>query len=182
MANRKSTEPNTVNKSTLLTVAIVCLSVGFLGGVVFSAYKSSPKNRPQPAMPPPQAAPDHSADIDAMKKEIERNPKNVSAWTQLGNLYFDSDQFDNAIKAYQRSLELNPKNANVWTDLGVMYRRKGDPQKAIDSFDRAMQADPKHEVSHFNKGIVLLHDLNDPPRRHSSMGGLVENQPVCHGT
>ncbi|UCE51370.1 MAG: tetratricopeptide repeat protein, partial [Desulfobacterales bacterium] len=56
---------------------------------------------------------------------------------------------------------LQPNNANVWTDMGVMYRRSGKPQEAIKAFDKAIEADSKHEVSRFNKGIVLLHDLKD---------------------
>ena len=63
--------------------------------------------------------------------------------------------------ADRKSLELNPDNANVWTDLGVMYRRSDNPKKALECFNRAADADPTHEVSRFNKGIVLLHDLND---------------------
>ena len=42
-----------------------------------------------------------------------------------------------------------------------MYRRSGRPKEAIAAFDRAIQVDPRHEVSRFNKGIVLMHDLND---------------------
>jgi tetratricopeptide (TPR) repeat protein len=41
-----------------------------------------------------------------------------------------------------------------------MYRKRGKPEKAIDAFDKAIGVDPKHEASRFNKGIVLLHDLN----------------------
>ena len=42
-----------------------------------------------------------------------------------------------------------------------MYRRSGSPEKAVDAFDRAMNIDPNHEISRFNKGIVLFHDLKD---------------------
>jgi tetratricopeptide (TPR) repeat protein len=79
----------------------------------------------------------------------------------LGNLYFDSSDFKNAIRAYQRSLELNPKNADVWTDMGVMYRRDGQPTEAIKAFDKAIEINPRHEIARFNKGVVLMHDLRD---------------------
>jgi tetratricopeptide (TPR) repeat protein len=71
------------------------------------------------------------------------------------------DRFDDAIAAYEKALALDPENANVWTDLGVMYRRQGDPKKAVNAFDQAIGIDPQHEISRFNKGIVLFHDIKD---------------------
>ncbi len=71
---------------------------------------------------------------------------------QLGNAYFDADQFQKAIAAYEKSLAIDPGNPNVWTDLGVMYRRNKQPRKAVEAFSKAMAADPKHEVSRMNKG------------------------------
>ena len=179
MGTQKKIESDTVKKSTMLAVAIVCLSLGFLGGVVFSAYKSAPKDQPSPAAMPPQAAPDRSTEIDVLKKETARDPNNVSAWTQLGNLYFDTDQFEKAIEAYRQSLKLDPQNANVWTDMGVMYRRSGEPKKAVESFDKAIQANPKHEISRFNKGIVMLHDLNDPQGAIQAWEDLLKINPFA---
>ena len=99
-----------------------------------------------------------------LKRRPHCIPTPPEVWVRLGNHYFDSAQYDKAIEAYQKVLSLAPDNADVWTDMGIMHRRKGQPQKAIDAFDRANAADPRHEPSLFNKGIVLMHDLNDMPR------------------
>ena len=61
--------------------------------------------------------------------------------------------------------------------LGIMYRRSGQPQKAIEAFDRAIATDPKHENSRFNKGIVLMHDLNDREGAIAAWEELVEVNP-----
>lgn len=66
-----------------------------------------------------------------------------------------------AIDAYSKALEIAPDNANVLTDMGVMYRRLKQPEKAIEAFDKAAKVDPSHEMCILNKGVVLLHDLND---------------------
>ena len=179
MNPKKSVATDTVKKSTLLSVALICLAVGFLGGVVYSAYMSSPRRAPQGAVPATPGAPNHSKEIAALKSETERNPENTAAWIQLGNLYFDTDQIEDSINAYRRALQLDGQNANVWTDLGVMYRRGGEPKKAIESFDTAIQVDPKHEVSRFNKGIVLLHDLNDPQGAVEAWEDLLRVNPFA---
>ena len=88
----------------------------------------------------------------------DKNSNDTEYWIKLGNSYFDSNQYDDAIAAYLKALELKPENPNVLSDLGVMYRRAGKPDKAISTFDRAYKADPGHPMSLFNKGIVLYYD------------------------
>ncbi len=153
-----------VKKETLLTVAFVAVLVGFFAGVVFVSFKSgtAPPPKRQAASKAPVNANETSAErIAPLKEEVSRHPDNMAAWIQLGNHYFDADQHQEAIRAYERALALDENNSDVWTDLGVMYRRDGQPQKAIEAFDKATTLDPLHEVSRFNKGIVLMHDLND---------------------
>lgn len=156
-----------VKKETLVIVASVAFVVGFLGGVVFGVYKSSKGDpvqksvMPQPAEKDQEVSVERAAQIFELEKRTSETPDDVAAWIDLGNLYFDSGSHEKAIAAYTKALELNPDNADVMNDLGVMYRRAGQPKKAIEAFDRAIKIDPGHETVRFNKGIVLMHDLND---------------------
>lgn len=168
MAKQKSPETGLVKKETTMIAALIALVVGFLGGIFYSAMQSSPSGPVQTTSgPPPQQqqqsgfSSDQAKRILALEQEVALNPTNVNAWIQLGNIYFDSNNFAKSIRAYEKSLELSPDNANVLTDLGVMYRRSGQPQKALEAFDRAMAVAPAHEQARFNKGIVLRYDLND---------------------
>jgi len=177
--------PGYIKKETTLLIALLTLAIGFFGGVMFGVYRSGPAPVAQgPAMPPQPA---QTSQIDSetgsriatLEKEAAANPTDAGLWTQLGNLFFDTNQFEKAIEAYNKALELDPKNANVWTDLGVMYRRSGNPKKAIEAFDAAIAADPKHEVSRFNKGVVQLHDLKDTAGAIGTWEGLVAVNPLA---
>ncbi len=169
-----------VKKSTMFGVALICLAIGFFTGVIFSIYRSGPTIPQQASAPPVQADPTgRSQELDALIRETSQNPENVAAWTDLGNLYFDINQFDKAIWAYQKSLELQPDNPNVMTDMGVMYRRNGQPEEAVKAFDKAISIDPKHEVSRFNKGIVLLHDLKKPQEAIRTWEALLKVNPFA---
>jgi len=95
------------------------------------------------------------------KNILKNDPKNLNALIQMGNLYFDTDQFNQAIETYSKVLQIEPKNADVRTDLGIMYRKKGDYDRAIAEFKRAAEVAPKHVNSRYNLGIVLLHDKGD---------------------
>jgi cytochrome c-type biogenesis protein CcmH/NrfG len=173
-----------VRKETMYMVAVLALAVGFFGGVVFSVLNSdsSPPGQsvaPVQSSPIPQANVDLSAGIAMLEKAVEANPNDVNAWIQLGNNYFDTNQYEKSIQAYGKSLALNPNNANVWTDMGVMYRRSGRPQEAIQSFDKAIEVDPQHKTARFNKGVVYLHDLKDTQAAIQAWEDLMKIDPFA---
>ena len=185
MVKKKAADGQYVKKETMLVVALVALIVGFLGGVVFSAYKSGAGLNVSASGPSGQASQKQdisnkvAQEINELERGISLNPENVEALIRLGNLYFDTEQPEKAIMAYNKALELDPGNPNVLTDLGVMYRRKGQPLDAIKAFDKAIKIDPRHEASRFNKGVVLLHDLNDPEGAIKAWEELVEVNPFA---
>jgi cytochrome c-type biogenesis protein CcmH/NrfG len=113
---------------------------------------------PLPKGPPPVGV---ASKIQVLKDIVKKDPKNLSAWVELGNLYFDSDQPKEAIEAYRQYLAFKPNNPDVRTDIGIMYRSLGDFDRAIEEFKRAAQSDPKHVNSRYNLGLVLLHDKQD---------------------
>ncbi|MGD9114646.1 MAG: tetratricopeptide repeat protein [Desulfobacterales bacterium] len=177
----QNVEGQYVRKETFWLGVLLALAVGFFGGVMFAVIRSeSPPVQGQMQSPPPRAAEtDRSGNIVTLEQQTKSNPQNADAWIQLGNEYFDSNQYDKAIQAYSKSLELKPNNANVWTDMGIMYRRSGKPEEAIKAFDRAIESDPKHEISRMNKGIVLLHDMKDTEGAINAWEGLLEINPVA---
>ena len=169
MAKQKNTEGNFVKKETMLIVALVALVIGFLGGIFYSAFQAGPTGSVQTASAPagpsqqqqPNLSNEQARSILSLEQEVAVNPTNVDAWTQLGHVYFDTNNPAKAIRAYEKSLGLSPDQPDVLTDLGVMYRRNGQPEKALEVFDKAIAIDPTHQQSRFNKGVVLRYDLND---------------------
>jgi len=170
-------------------VATITLVVGFLIGVVLTVYKSRSglpvQSSPQGSQSAPPSNSDQGSSVEMaarifeLEKQTAQNPQSAEAWIQLGNLYFDTDNNEKAIGAYQNSLALKPDNANVLTDMGVMYRRSGMPAEAIKAFSKAIAVDPRHEVSRFNKGIVLMHDLKDREGALKAWEGLLEINPLA---
>lgn len=167
-----------MRKETALLIALLALAAGFFGGVFFGVYKSGPSIKGMPAGAP-TAQKELQDQITVLEKETQQHPANVQAWVELGNAYFDTDQYKKSIQAYRKALELKPDNADVWTDMGVMYRKDGRPQEAVKAFDQAIAVNPKHEVSRLNKGIVLFHDLNDAQGAIRVWEGLLEINPMA---
>jgi tetratricopeptide (TPR) repeat protein len=120
---------------------------------------------------------DSAQQIAALQAQLAKDPKNVQAWTQLGNDYFDMNQPQKAIDAYQHALELQPKNPDVLTDQGVMYRAVGQYDKAVANFNKASELDPRHVQSLFNLGIVYAYDLKQTQKAIDAWSKVVQLQP-----
>lgn len=189
MAKKPTAVPEgCVRKETLWTAVMLSLAAGFLIGVVFTIFKSGPTGGMPPGMPGPPAqsgAPSgglsdqQAARLFELERQAEARPDDPELWAQIGHLYFDGGNPAKAIAAYEKSLAIRPGNADVLTDLGVMYRRDGNPEKAVAVFDKAIAADPSHQVSRFNKGIVLIHDMKDIPGGLAAWEALLEIDPTA---
>ncbi len=170
-----------VRRETALLIALGALALGFFGGVFFAVYKAGPavKGGMGGGMPPAATQRDLQDQIAGLEAETRQNPSNAAAWIELGNAYFDTEQVKKSIDAYRKALELQPNNADVVTDMGVMLRKDGRPKEAVEAFDRAIAINPRHEISRLNKGIVLLHDLQDGPGALRAWEGLLEVNPTA---
>jgi cytochrome c-type biogenesis protein CcmH/NrfG len=194
MKKVEQVEVEYVKKTTTLVVAVVCLAVGIVIGLIYSKLSQpagevrqssapAPAAQPQPrqqATPGPAAVPhdpQKEAEILRLKQILGTDPKNAEALARLGHNYFDLNQYDNAIDAYRKYLDLNPNNPNVWTDMGVMYRRTRRPDEAIRCFDKAIAADPKHQQSRFNKGVVLMFDFRKNEEALNTWRDLLKMNP-----
>lgn len=130
------------------------------------------------------------------EESVRKKPDDAEAWAHLGNLYYDADRPEPAIKAYEKSLSLKPGNTSVLVDCGVMYREAKNYEKALEYFKKALEIDPRHEIALFNTGIVLFHDLDRRdeglavwrrlvevnPRAKTPQGGLVSDFIKEHGS
>jgi tetratricopeptide (TPR) repeat protein len=175
-----------MNRYTILGLAVGFLLGLFVGTQVRPGGSSS---APSAAMPPPAlpqmppSAPAQAPDAELQgritmnQSIVVRDPRNVQAWIQLGNDYFDSHQAQKAIEAYGRALELKPNDPDVLTDQGVMYRALGQFDKAIANFEKANRAEPKHVQSLFNMGVVYANDLRKPKEATAAWNRVIQLAP-----
>ncbi len=116
-------------------------------------------------------------EIENYKEILRKDPNNLQALINIGNLYFDTRQDLPAIEHYRRALSLDPRNVNVRTDMAVCYRRSGNPDKAIEELKKVISIDPRHPQSRYNLGVILIHDKNDIEGGIQAWEGLLENIP-----
>lgn len=143
---------------------------------------SSQPNAETTAKTPAKAAPasipnDLLERISTISRRVAQNPGDAHLWSELGDLYFDTNQPSLAVNAYEKSLAIEPANADVLTDLGIMYREMENFTKAIECFRMAAKINPKHQNSLYNEGIVLSTDMHNNPQAIEAWTRLLEINP-----
>ena len=100
--------------------------------------------------------------IDEAKKDLEQNPKDPDAITDLGGLYAQNGQYDEAVKVLQDGRERVPNNAEIPALLGAVYAQQAagvEPKeqkelyaKAGDSFAAAAEKEGEDEDLYLQAG------------------------------
>jgi tetratricopeptide (TPR) repeat protein len=72
----------------------------------------------------------------------------------LGNLEFDSGQWQHAIDYYSRALEVDAKNADVRVDRAIAYHSSGQDDVAKKELLRVTREKPEHKNAWLNLGVV----------------------------
>lgn len=151
-------------------IAGVCfgLIAGWIIGSQQAGMRPAAAPAPQTASAPmggasgtTRAAVLDEAQVTALKSVAGREASNAAPRVQLGNLYFDAERYDDAIKWYEEAVKLSPNDVNVSTDLGVSYYYSNLPDKALQQFDHSLALDPKHAKTLLNVGIVRAFGKQD---------------------
>lgn len=108
---------------------------------------------------------------------IKKDPNDLNSMVALANLYYDVQQYPQAIQYYERAAQLQPGNADVITDLGTAYWYQGDANKAISYFEKSLKIRPNHAATLFNMGIVQWQGKQDPAAAVTAWELLLRTNP-----
>lgn len=76
---------------------------------------------------------DHRSAEMAYKAATTLAPNDERGFIGLGNVYYDQQDFTQAVAAYRKAVEVNPKNFSVFENLGNAYYVLGQYQQAIEA-------------------------------------------------
>lgn len=57
---------------------------------------------------------------------INQNPENPSYYSNLGNIYYEQNDYKKAIELYEISLSKNPEHLNSMNNMAAAYKKIGD--------------------------------------------------------
>jgi tetratricopeptide (TPR) repeat protein len=165
MTRSVSPYPGTGPQTIIMKSVLVAASV-FL--VLFTGCRNADVKKPTAVPAPSEQAPKSEALtpyyyglIEEYRTILEEDPNNLAAVIALGNAYFDSGQWNEAIRLYERALAINPRSADVHTDMGTAYRNMGRSDRALAEYRRALELEPGQMDARYNLGVVYAYDVKD---------------------
>jgi tetratricopeptide (TPR) repeat protein len=71
--------------------------------------------------------------------KIEMDTKNAHVWNELGNVYFNSGNYDDAISSYGKAIELDRQFAWSYSNLALAYVQKSRFAEAVLLYQRSIE-------------------------------------------
>jgi cytochrome c-type biogenesis protein CcmH/NrfG len=169
-------------------LAAFCLLLGVALGYLFRGSASVATAKAAPSMSAqqgssvlPQSDPNSQAALAQaaapLLEAVNKDPNDFDSLVQLGNLYYDGQQFPSAIQYYERALVIHPDNPDVRTDMGTAYWYTGNAQKAVAAMETSLKYRPGHPQTLFNLGWVRWQGKQDPKGAIEAWQQLLKTNP-----
>jgi cytochrome c-type biogenesis protein CcmH/NrfG len=167
-------------------LAVFCLLLGVALGYLF---RGSASPAPATAATVPQASgpqaqqPGSNAQAAVAQAAaplldaVKQNPQDYDSLVQLGNLFYDAQQYPSAIQYYERALAIHPENPDVRTDMGTAYWYTGNADKAIAAMEVSLKYGPGHPQTLFNLGWIRWQGKADPKGAVEAREKLLKMNP-----
>ena len=81
------------------------------------------------------------------------NPQSLAL---LGDKYFETGRYIQAIEIYKKVLKLSPNDVDTYNDLGLAYHYTGNPELAVDTLKNGTEVMPSHQRIWLSLGYVLM--------------------------
>jgi cytochrome c-type biogenesis protein CcmH/NrfG len=115
--------------------------------------------------------------VGPLLEAVNRNPGDFDSLVKLGDLYYDGQQYPNAIQYYERALLIHPENPDVRTDLGTAYWYTGNADKALAEMETSLKYKPGHPQTLFNLGWVKWQGKADAKGAVAAWQTLLKTNP-----
>lgn len=170
-------------------LAAFCLLLGVALGYLFrgtastataeaaTATSAQAPASPQQPQPDPNAQAMLAQAAAPLMEAVNKDPKDFDTLVKLGNLFYDGQQFPNAIQYYERALLIHPDNPDVRTDMGTAYWYTGNAEKALTAMETSLKYRPGHPQTLFNLGWVRWQGKQDPKGAIDAWQQLLKANP-----
>lgn len=107
------------------------------------------------------SASDAQSQVEAARRQLEQDPKDADNYKTLAGAYYQSGQYDQAVKTLEQGRQKRPKEEEIPVLMGQIYAQQaqttsGGQQKtwtnAGDAFATATEIDPGDEENYYFAG------------------------------
>jgi tetratricopeptide (TPR) repeat protein len=120
--------------------------------------------------------------IESRKRQLEKDPQDLSAYIEMGKAYEAMQQPDEAMMAYQRLLALNPQHADGLLCYAELLRKKGKLKMAMRCYREILKLQPENTDTHLYlvQANLNLGFLNEALRHAVTAQKINPEDPRVH--
>ena len=82
---------------------------------------------------------DAKSDVEKYAAQIKANPNDANAYYNRGNIYYDLNNYNQAISDYTKAIELNPNDTGAYNNRGIAYETLGDSSRVDSDFKKSTE-------------------------------------------
>lgn len=98
------------------------------------------------------AAPLDQAQVAALMAKIAADPQDSASLQTLGNMYYDANDFANALTFYEKAVLLAPKDDGRWIAVAAAAFQSGNDSRAFEAWNKALAINPDNIEAHYGLG------------------------------
>lgn len=131
---------------------LLCVILSILITSCDKSEKTAQNSRDRGAVIGPIIDPNLSGGV---MERLDMDSQSPESLALLGDKYFESGDFTQAIDIYRKVLELNPKDVDTHNDLGLSLYYTNRSNEALDILRKGTQLDPNYQNIWLSLGFVL---------------------------
>lgn len=107
------------------------------------------------------ATPVDAGQIAELQAKIATDPTDEISLRMLGNIYYDANDFVNALDAYEKAAVLAPEDENRWIAVAAAAFQSGNASRAFEAWNTALAINPDNIEGHY--GLANYYSSLTPP-------------------
>ncbi len=120
---------------------------------------------------------DMMARVTSLMEEVERNPENVEALSELANAFMRLENWERAFTFWERVLDVEPNHEMALNQAGFTLFQQGRYSQAAEYFQRLLEINPENYHSHFNLAIIYKYHLDEQELAENHLERILELDP-----
>ncbi len=162
-------------QKSVAVLAMVCLAAIFFSSLWNRVH--NPGITVETRVGPSQQEQAMMGQVSTLMAEVERNPENIQALTELAQAFMVMQAWQRAYSFWQRVLALEPDNQLALNQAGFSLFQQERYTEAVDYFETLLKLDNENYRSLFNMGVIFKYYLDDQERATKYFQQILEISP-----
>ncbi len=142
-------------------IGIALVGAVLVGRYAFGGDASGDGGAPEQQAEAGAAIPLDTERVAELMAVVEENPSDAAALFELGESFFQANEWEAAITWFTKLLEVDPENVHAITDIGTSHFELGRLAQAKEAWLSALNLAPEDVQVHYNLGFLYAN--SEPP-------------------